>query len=239
MQIESDERNAAVPLGKLNPIGSIDLKEIPLFRGLSPEEIRIFVEGTSSTLRRYGKSDRVLRPYERNPNIGVMVEGIAQVIAEDRFGNESVGHGLERGSLLGSTSAILSEEYSPTAIEALSEVMVLWIPYQSLLVAGPRLGRIHGIVMKNLLEAFASKNVLMIEKLNLLSQKSIRERIIIYLLQRERHQRREDVRVPGRVQLAKELECHRSALTREISRMESEGLLECGEGWMRLEKGRL
>lgn len=43
------------------------------------------------------------------------------------------------------------------------------------------------------------------------------------------------VQVPGRVQLAKELECNRSALTREISTMQNEGLLCMGEGWMELD----
>ena len=44
------------------------------------------------------------------------------------------------------------------------------------------------------------------------------------------------VQVPGRVQLAKVLECNRSALTREIGRMEDEGILVCGDGWMELKE---
>ena len=63
--------------------------------------------------------------------------------------------------------------------------------------------------------------------------------MILYLLQRERRQNSERVRVPGRVQLARELECNRSALTREISRMQEEGLVECGERWMQLNKEKL
>ena len=43
------------------------------------------------------------------------------------------------------------------------------------------------------------------------------------------------MQVPGRVQLAKELECNRSALTREISTMQAEGLLRTGEDWMELD----
>jgi len=116
---------------------------------------------------------------------------------------------------------------------------VLWIPYRALIVAGPKLGRIHGIVMKNLLEAFCTKNVRMMEKLNLLSQKSLRERLILYLLQREKRQKTEKVQVPGRIQLARELECNRSALTREIGLMKQEGILACEEDWMRLAKEKL
>ena len=93
--------------------------------------------------------------------------------------------------------------------------------------------------MKNLLEAFCRKNLLMMEKIELLSQKTLRERLILYLLQRERRQNREKVHVPGRVQLAKELECNRSALTREISAMRNEGMLACGADWMQLDKDKI
>ena len=76
----------------------------------------------------------------------------------------------------------------------------------------------------------------MMQKIELLSQKTLRERLILYLLQRGKRQGEAHVRVPGRVQLAKELECNRSALTREVNQMKAEGLLECGAGWMRLLK---
>ena len=45
--------------------------------------------------------------------------------------------------------------------------------------------------------------------------------------------------MPGRVQLAKELECNRSALTREISAMRNEGMLACGADWMQLDKDKI
>lgn len=93
--------------------------------------------------------------------------------------------------------------------------------------------------MRNLLVAFSRKNVLMMQKLEVLSQKTLRERLILYLLQRARHQRTMQVRVPGRVQLAKELECNRSALTREIGLMKEQGILACGPDWMQLNEERI
>lgn len=210
-------------------IYDLDLQELPLFEGLKADEVEQFIQATGAKVKRYGKEVRILKAYEANSRIGIIVEGEALVIAEDRFGNETVGHRLERGALFGST----------TAIEAVSDVLVLWVPYTALIVAGPRLGRIHGIVMRNLLRAFCRKNVLMMQKLEVLSQKTLRERLILYLLQQAGRQKTDCVKVPGRVQLAKELECNRSALTREIGLMKEKGLLECGPDWMRLDEARL
>ena len=211
------------------PAYELDMQELPLFHELTPAEIERFLLSTEAQVKRYGKGARILEAYQPNAQIGVMVEGAAQVVAEDRFGNETVGHTLHRGDMMGSSSAILPQVRCNTSVEALSNVLVLWVAYRSLLVAGPRLGRIHGIVMKNLLEAFCRKNVLMMQKIELLSKKTLRERLILYLLQQ-----RERVEVPGRIQLAKELECNRSALTREIGAMQAAGLLSCGTDWMLL-----
>ena len=217
----------------------LHLAELSVFSGLTMGEIQEFIQHTSAVLKHYGKKERLLEAYEENDQLGVIVTGKAQILTEDWLGNENVGHSLERGALVGVTSAILSSEYSGSAVEAINEMKVLWIPYKSLLISGPRLGRIHGIVMKHILEALARKNFLMVEKMEVLSKKSLRERIIIYLLQREKRQKNEQVAVPGRVQLAKELDCNRSALTREIGLMQEEGLLETGPDWLRLIKPRV
>lgn len=218
-----------------------DLQELPLFKDLSEDEVKRFVRQTGATIKTYPRGTRLLKMYEPNSNIGVVVEGTAQIVSEDRTGNETIGHRLEHGAIIGSTSAILNLENNLASVEALSELTVLWIPYRALITAGPKLSRIHGVVMKNMLEAFCVKNILMMEKIEMLSHRSLRKRVILYLLQNEKRNLREDgsVQVPGRVQLAKELECNRSALTREISNMKREGILNCGRHWMKLDKEKL
>lgn len=218
-----------------------DIKSLPLFRDLSEDEVKRFIRQTGAVTKSYARGARVLKMYEPNSNIGVVVEGTAQIVSEDRMGNETIGHRLDPGAIIGSTAAILHLEGNLTSVEALSEITILWIPYRTLIVAGPKLSRIHGIVMKNMLEAFCMKNILMMEKIEMLSHRSLRKRLILYLLQHEKRQQTEDgaVKVPGRVQLAKELECNRSALTREISNMKREGILTCGRHWMKLDKDKI
>ena len=203
------------------------LNELPLFKDLSLDEIKKFIDKTNSTIKKYSSGVRVLKSYESNSKIGVIINGEAQIVSEDRMGNEVIGHHLGRGAIIGSTAAILSMENNLTSVESLTEIVILWIPYRSLIGVGVTLGRIHGVIMKNFLEAFCRKNILMIQKIELLSQKSLRERVILYLLQREKVQHTEIIQVPGRVQMAKELECNRSALTREIVQMQRAGLVIC------------
>lgn len=216
-----------------------DLRGVPLFKDLLPREIEQFMKFTGTTVRNYHRGERVLEAFVPNANIGIIVRGEAQLLSLDRLGNETVGHTIESGAMFGAVSAILGEDIIAVSVQLTTDAVIMWVPYRSLLIAGPKLGRMHGIVMKNLLETFTRKNVMMMQKVELLSQKNLRERIILYLLQREFRQQTEKVKVPGRVQLAKELECNRSSLTREISSMKADGLVTCGENWMQLNKDKL
>ena len=220
-------------------MSAFKLDSLPLFKDLSPNEVDTFVKETNSTIKNYESGARVLKAYDINTKIGVIVEGEAQIVSEDRMGNEVIGHRLQRGAIIGSTSAILSTDGNLTSVDTLTDVTVLWIPYKSLIGVSVKLGRIHGIVMKNFLEAFCRKNILMMQKIELLSQKSLRERVILYLLNRERLQQTANVQVPGRIQMAKELECNRSALTRELKQMQAEGIVTCDAKHMRLDKSKI
>lgn len=215
------------------------LQNLQLFKGLSAEEIEKFITSTGTTIKKYKRGERILEAFAKNSNIGILITGEAQILAMDWLGNESIGHNLDPGAMFGTTSAILSEDEIGTSIELTKDAQVLWIPYKSLLTAGPKLGRIHGIVMKNFLEAFSVKNVLMMQKIEILSQKTLRERIILYLIQQERRQQTEKIQVPKRLQLAKELECNRSALTREISQMQKENLISVEGNFIKLNKNNL
>ena len=217
-------------------MSTLDLNTLPLFKDLSLNEVELFIKQTNSVVKNYESGTRVLKSYESNTRIGVIVRGEAQVVSEDRMGNEVIGHRLQRGAIIGSTSAILAMDGNITSVDTLTDVTVLWIPYKSLIGVGVKLGRIHGIVMKNFLEAFCRKNILMMQKIELLSQKSLRERVILYLLNREKLQQNSNVLVPGRVQMAKELECNRSALTRELRHMQDEGIVICDANHIRLDK---
>ena len=213
-----------------------DSQTVPLFKGLTTLEIEKFVKFTGTTFKSYPRGERILEAFAPNANIGILVTGEAQILSLDWLGNETVGHTIDSGAIFGTVSAILGEDLIATSVRLTTDATVMWIPYRSLLIASPKLGRTHGIVMKNLLETFSRKNVLMMEKVELLSQKTLRERVILYLIQREKRQQSDWVKVPGRVQFAKELECNRSALTREISQMQAKGLVEVDGRRMKLIK---
>jgi len=84
---------------------------------------------------------------------------------------------------------------------------------------------IRNILARNLIKSLAKKNLILNQKVRILSQKSLRDRIFIYLrtLPKDKNGY---VRIPfTQTALAEYLGVNRSALSRELGRMQNEGLL--------------
>ena len=114
---------------------------------------------------------------------------------------------------------------SPVTVTARTSCEVLLIPYDRLLrpdgsAAGP-------LVLQNLVRTISDKYFLLARRVDLLLLHSLRAKVSAYLLAEAERAGQLTFRIPfTRAQLADYLNCDRSALSRELSRMQREGLLD-------------
>lgn len=81
--------------------------------------------------------------------------------------------------------------------------------------------------MNNILKTIAHENVRKYYKIEILSRKSIRERILIYFSIQQKMKKSDTFSIPfDRQQLAEYLCVNRSALSHELSLMQKEGILK-------------
>ena len=93
----------------------------------------------------------------------------------------------------------------------------------------------HSRLIRNLLAIVASKTIQLNQKLELLSHRSIRERLMHYLLGCAKKTDASQFTIPyDRQQLADYLCVERSALSAEISKLQKEGILESRRSWFLL-----
>ncbi len=213
----------------------IDFQELPIFSGVKPEEINSFIEDAGGWVQQFSKGMRLPYTHGGDSRVGVMLHGMGYVLLTDPFGDEVLGYELRDGELFGNVWSVLGKDVcSSMSLEMRTNAEVLWLPYPSLLRAIGEPGAANGVVAQNLFKVLSRMMFVMMQKIEVLSQHTLRGRLRLYLIHQEKAQGNHRVIVPGRVQLAKILECNRSALTREIGRMEDERLLACGAGWMEL-----
>ena len=213
----------------------IDFQALPIFSGVDRGEAALFVRQVGGYVQSFLKGERISYTHGDTPRIGVVLEGIVQVLLTDPYGNEVLAYELKEGSLFGNVWAVVGTDVcSSVMLEMRTPASVLWLPYREMEKVCGETGGVHRLVARNLFSILSRMMFTMIQKIEVLSQHTLRGRLKLYLIQQEKAQGGHRVHVPGRVQLAKILECNRSALTREIGRMEDEGALTCGDGWMEL-----
>ena len=109
------------------------------------------------------------------------------------------------------------------ALECPCEVLLL--PYDRLLQPGSDPARQQ--VLQNLVRTISDKYFLLSRRVDLLILKSLRAKVCAYLLSEAEYHHSMTFTIPySRIQLADYLNCDRSALSRELSLMQRDGLLE-------------
>ena len=114
---------------------------------------------------------------------------------------------------------------SPVTVMASVPCEVLLIPYERLLLSDG--SPAHQQTLRNLVRTISDKYFSLSRRIDLLVMKSLRAKVAAYLLSEAARAHSLTFSIPfSRIQLADYLNCDRSALSRELSTMQKEGLID-------------
>lgn len=201
------------------------LQKCKLFRNLSDEVIRKIVL-PQGTLRRFEKQASIINAQECVKHFGVVVEGQIHILQMFTDGFSSLMNVLRPSYLLGADLVCTDQKRAPYYAVAASEALVLFFPAQMVLAPGtlPEVDRLE--VCRQLLTFLSHENMRKHYRLAILSQRSLRSRILIYLVMQAERQGANSFQIPfSREEMADFLCVNRSALSHELSLMEQEGLI--------------
>lgn len=211
------------------------MASFPLFRGFTAGEVGMFVSAPSVHIKAYGKGDVLLHEGERCGEMGLILEGgcIGETVTES--GRREVAAYISEGGVFGEVLAMSDGGKSPVTVTAASAVRVMYIPFEKLL-SGDCLQ--NAKLLKNL-TAIISKNYFsLLFRVNCLSKPSLREKILYYLHETRVEYGSDTFSIPfDRSGLADFLSADRSALSRELSRLKAEGVIDFYKNTFNL-KGR-
>lgn len=194
-----------------------------LFHGLSREDFDCVSHCLGATFIEFSRGDRIVSEHDATGRIGVMLSGIALDISEHADGTSSIVDVVEPGSLFG--DGWERDTVAAHALVAATDGRVTVLE-SSRLVGGYSRCTVRPQLVDNFLRATLSKNERLREHLELVSRRSLRDRVMHYL--RAEVERNGSLRftIPlSRAELADYLHADRAAISRELSRMRAEGLL--------------
>ena len=158
---------------------------------------------------------------------GVVLRGSIRAESVTASGRRTVAAIHGPGEVFGDVLMGSPGEPSPVDVFAGEETLVLFLSFHGIMGGCEKNCDIHRRLRENLLGEIGEKFWAMRRRLGYLAAGSLRGRIALYLLDRSRRCGRDTFRVNcSREDLAGLLCVNRSALSRELSRMRKEGLID-------------
>lgn len=202
------------------------LKNCVLFKDLGADELAYALEFFQAQEKQYKKGEQLHREGDIMRNFGLVISGRIQVFMDDFDGNRMIMANVTPGTTFAESLCYLKRE-SPVNIEAVldSEVLVMNTDrLNSPALTGSLLDmKLYGRFTAML----AGRALSMNDRIQILSKQSIREKVITLLSQHLSRDSRGYVRLPfSREAMARYLGVNQSALSRELSNMAKEGIIE-------------
>ncbi len=202
------------------------LHKCPLFAGIDEKDLFTLLSCLSATEKHYHKNEYIFMPGDRADKMGIVLEGKVHVVQEDFWGNRTILTSVSSGGLFGEAFASAEIAQLPLGVIAVEEVKSLLINYRKIIDTCPSVCSFHSEVIRNMLRILAQKNLILTQKIDHISKKTIAEKLQSYLSFQAHLQGSSEFDIPfSRQELAEYLNVDRSALSRELSRMQQQGLL--------------
>lgn len=195
-----------------------------LFDGIAAQDFPALLACVQGRVAHYKKDDVVLLAGDAVDYVGLVVSGCVHIVREDSEGSQNLLAELARGEVFGEVFACAGIAASPVTVLAAQAADVLHLNYRRVVTSCSSACAFHGRLVENMLALLARKNLMLNEKISILSQRTTRRRVLRYF-DFVRGGKRQFTIPYAREELAAYLCVDRSALSAELSKMQREGLI--------------
>ena len=201
------------------------LRRTPLFDGMTDADLDTLTRCFAPHVRRYARGELLLLAGYETHEVGIVLRGEIVAAKPMPDGTAVVMARMGPGGVFADVLAG-SREKSPVNVTAAAPCEVLYLPCEALLRPCGALHPAHLQLLHNWLQTVSGKYFALDRRLELLCCRSLRGRICLWLLEQREQAGADTFTTPlTRAELASYLNCDRSALCRELGRMQAEGLV--------------
>lgn len=199
----------------------------PLFAGVQRDELSSLLSCLQARVTAVQKGAPVFLEGDEAGFIGLVLEGTVQIVRDDYYGTRSVISHAEPGELFAETFACSDTKTMPVSGYALVNSKIMLFSCRKMMTVCSNACQFHNQIVKNLLQVVAQKNVNLSRKIQFMSQKTTREKLMAYLSDQAKKAGSGEFTIPfDRQALADYLGVERSAMSAELSKMQKAGILK-------------
>ncbi len=200
------------------------MNEINAFSGINKEDKNKLLNMYNALNIHYKDGETILSNVAMSNNFYVIESGKVEVIRYNFDGTKNIIETIEKGDIFGSFVGSNSDEIYIVAIE---DTDVYSFSYQKLLNRSGRNIELQNKLMDNIIKLLSYKIQSYNERIDMLSEKTIRNKLLKYFNYLSRKQLTKNIILPFTLSdLASYLSVDRSAMMREIKQMKEDGIID-------------
>jgi len=204
-----------------------DLAKTNLFSGIEPDKIISLLDCIQARCVEYKKDAFIIEEGSTVYDFGIILSGHAQAVKWDISNRLIIITLLKKGSETGVILAASLDHKSPVTLQAKDDVSILLIPFDSVFARCSKSCPWHDKLLRNYVGIVAEKGLILHERIDCLLKSTVRKKIFAYLTRISNEQQAWMFTIPlNRNEMAEYLNVERSALSRELSNMKKEGLID-------------
>jgi len=200
-------------------------KNNPLFQGIAFSDFENMLNCLSAKAAIYKKDDIVLLSGNSINFVGLIVSGSIKIIKEDINGNINILTTLSTSEIFGEVFACAEIFHSPVTIQALEDTEIIFFNYSKIITLCSNACHFHAMLVKNMLKVLAEKNLMLNQKIEILSKRTTREKLLCFF-DYQRGTARKFTIPFNREEMALYLCVDRSAMSNELCKMRDDGLIK-------------
>lgn len=203
------------------------LAKTALFQGMNADEAREALTCLDAHEKKYRKGSVIFRAGNRAEYMAVMIAGRVKIEINDLWGNTTLLGYAEAGELFAESYACIPGEKLMVNAVAAENCTVLFLNAARLFHICAKTCTHHNLLIRNLLQIMAEKNLTLSRRSLHTSSKTIRSRLLSYLSEQAKRADSHQFTIPfNRQELADYLGVDRSALSGELGKMKRDGLID-------------
>lgn len=197
-----------------------------IFRDMSEKEIYDSCRFLSAHEKHYKKGDFIFKITDDISEFAVLTSGLVQISNVDLDGNSTITDIIFPGDSFCESLSLIGGLEAPVFAVAKENSCVVWFN-PSYISSSYTENRFINKLNSNMIKTLADKCLRSNERIQILSKKTIKEKVMLYLHHYCEKFEKNSVSIPfSRQDFANYLGVERSALSRELSNMQKSGLIK-------------
>ena len=200
------------------------MAKIRAFDGINEEDVKRMLTCFQANTLHFKKETTILSNMANTTKIGIIIEGSARIIRYNYNGSRTIIENLNEGDAFGSFSASSLEELY---VISTTDSEIIMFDYEKLINRCKKNCEHHNHFIDNMLQILSNKLQIKNERIEILTKKTIREKLLTYFNIEAKKQINRIITLPFTLtDLADYLSIDRSAMMREVKNLKEEGLIE-------------